>query len=228
MKTLSQPWTVAVEASRYSRFMAIPRHDRLALIVVSHPDDASFSLAIARKSEAALQALGFSTHLCDLYVDKFDPAITKREIRGFDTDDPLTRRYRDLLASAEVLVIVHPNCWGSPPAMMKGWMDRVFAEGSAYAFEKSSDQGDAPKGLLQVKVAFVFNTSNTDEERERVVFGDPLERIWKDCLLRYCGVQNVIRRVFRIIATSSDAVRQGWLDEVNQIVFKAGKDVIHP
>jgi putative NADPH-quinone reductase len=112
--------------------------------------------------------------------------------------------------------------------MMKGWMDRVFAEGSTYAFEKSGDQGDIPKGLLQTKVALVFNTSNTDEERERVVFGDPLERIWKDCLLRYCGVQNVIRRVFRIIATSSDAVRQGWLDEVHRVVFKAVKDVIHP
>lgn len=54
--------------------------------------------------------------------------------------------------------------------MMKGWMDRVFAEGSAYAFEKSTDLGDVPKGLLRTNVAVVFNTSNTEEQRERVVF----------------------------------------------------------
>lgn len=201
--------------------MTVTPPHRTALVVVSHPDDASFSVAIARRSEAALQALGFSTHFCDLYSDDFDPVLTKREMRGFRTDDPLTQRYRDLLASAEVLVVVHPNCWGSPPAMMKGWMDRVFAEGSAYAFEKVSDQGDVPKGLLQTKVAVVFNTSNTEEERERVVFGDPLERIWKDCLLHYCGVQNVVRRVFRIIATSSIADRKRWLEEVHRIVYEA-------
>src|SRR3981189_2805881 len=159
-------------------------HRRIALVVVAHPDEASFNHVIARHSAAALEAVGFTTHLCDLYADNFDPVITKEEMRGQRTEDHLTTTYIRLLASAEVLVIVHPNCWGSPPAMMKGWMDRVFAEGSAYAFEKSCDQGDVPKGLLQTKVALVFNTSNTDEERERVVFGDPLERIWKDCLLR--------------------------------------------
>jgi NAD(P)H dehydrogenase (quinone) len=192
-----------------------------ALIVVSHPDDASFSVAIARRSEAALQALGFTTHFCDLYADNFDPVLTKGEVRGHETEDPLTQHYRDLLASAQVLVIVHPNCWGSPPAMMKGWMDRVFAQGSAYAFEKSADLGDVPKGLLQTEVAVVFNTSNTEEERERVVFGDPLDRIWKVCLLRYCGVKNVIRHVFRIVATSSVADRKHWLDEVDAILSEA-------
>jgi NAD(P)H dehydrogenase (quinone) len=201
--------------------MTVTSPQRAALVVVSHPDEASFSVALARRSENALQALGFSTHFCDLYADKFDPVLTKREVRGFKTDDPLTQRYRDLLASAEVLVVVHPNCWGAPPAMMKGWMDRVFVEGSAYAFEKSSDQGDVPKGLLQTNVAIVFNTSNTEEERERVVFGDPLERIWKDCLLRYCGVQTVIRHVFRIVATSSIADRKHWLDEAHRIVSEA-------
>jgi NAD(P)H dehydrogenase (quinone) len=191
------------------------------LIVVSHPDTASFSVAIALQSETVLKDLGYKTHFCDLYADGFNPLLTKDEVRGLGTGDPITLRYRDLLASAEVLVIVHPNCWGSPPAMMKGWMDRVFAEGSAYAFEKANDQGDAPRGLLHTRAAVVFNTSNTEEERERTVFGDPLERIWKDCLLRYCGVRNVVRRVFRIIATSSVADRRRWLDEVNCVVADA-------
>jgi NAD(P)H dehydrogenase (quinone) len=196
-------------------------HHRTALVVVSHPDAASFNHAIARDSAAVLEALGFTTHLCDLYADSFDPVITKGEVRGQRTGDQLTNMYISLLASAELLVVVHPNCWGAPPAMMKGWMDRVFAEGSAYAFEKSCDQGDVPRGLLRIKTALVFNTSNTGEERERVEFGDPLERIWRDCLLQYCGVQRTIRRVFRIVATSSLRHREEWLREVRQIIEDA-------
>jgi NAD(P)H dehydrogenase (quinone) len=196
-------------------------HHRTALVVVSHPDAASFNHAIAHDSAAVLEALGFTTHLCDLYADNFDPVITKGEVRGKRTEDQLTNMYISLLASAEVLVVVHPNCWGAPPAMMKGWMDRVFAEGSAYAFEKSCDQGDVPRGLLHTDIAIVFNTSNTDEDRERVEFGDPLERIWSDCLLRYCGVQKIIRRIFRIIATSSAQQREAWLREVRQTIVDA-------
>jgi putative NADPH-quinone reductase len=196
-------------------------HHRTALVVVSHPDAASFNHAIAHDSAAVLEALGFTTYLCDLYADNFDPVITKGEVRGQRTEDQLTNMYISLLASAEVLVVVHPNCWGAPPAMMKGWMDRVFAEGSAYAFEKSCDQGDVPRGLLRTDIAIVFNTSNTDEDRERVEFGDPLERIWSDCLLRYCGVQKIIRRIFRIIATSSVQQREAWLREVRQTIEDA-------
>jgi len=198
--------------------MELTSANGIGLIVVSHPDSASFSLAIARQAESTLKMLGYATHLCDLYADGFNPLLTKDEVRGMGTVDPTTLRYRELLSLADVLVVVHPNCWGSPPAMMKGWMDRVFAEGSAYAFEKGSDQGDVPRGLLTARVALIFNTSNTDEERERAEFGDPLERIWRDCLLRYCGVKTVVRHVFRVVATSSITDRRRWLDEVTSIV----------
>jgi NAD(P)H dehydrogenase (quinone) len=98
-------------------------HHRTALVVVSHPDAASFNHAIARDSAAMLETLGFTTHLCDLYADSFDPVITKGEVRGQRTGDQLTNMYISLLASAELLVVVHPNCWGAPPAMMKvGWI----------------------------------------------------------------------------------------------------------
>ncbi|MCU1252108.1 MAG: FMN-dependent NADH-azoreductase [Edaphobacter sp.] len=52
-------------------------------------------------------------------------------------------------------------------------------------------------------------------------FGEPLDRIWRDCLLRYCGVQRTIRQVFRIIATSSVRHRDAWLREAPQIIDDA-------
>ena len=71
---------------------------------------------------------------------------------------------------------------------MKGWIDRVFAPDAAYGFIKGVDQGDVPVGLLATKVALVINTGNTPLDREREAFGDPLERMWRDCILTYCGV----------------------------------------
>lgn len=70
---------------------------------------------------------------------------------------------------------------------MKGWVDRVLREEVAYIFPKEDNGGGLPIGLLKAKAALVFNTSNTPEEREQSVFGDPLQRIWKDwhlCFLR--------------------------------------------
>jgi NAD(P)H dehydrogenase (quinone) len=191
-----------------------------ALVVVCHPDQQSFNHALASAAVTALEAGGFEVQLRDLYAEKFDPIISMAEMRGGAAADDQVRKHIDLLRSADLLVIVHPNCWGSPPAMMKGWMDRVFALDAAYAFEKGADLGGIPKGLLQTKAAVVFNTSNTSEERESRDFGDPLERIWRDCLLGYCGISTVNRKVFRIVATSSRSLRAAWLAEARELVEK--------
>jgi NAD(P)H dehydrogenase (quinone) len=125
------------------------------------------------------------------------------------------------LRDSDLLAVVHPNCWGAPPAIMKGWIDRVFAPDAAYGFAKGVDQGDVPVGLLTTKVALVINTGNTPLDRERETFGDPLKRMWRDCILRYCGVQNVMRSLFGVVATSSEDERRCWLAETGQLAAKA-------
>ena len=76
----------------------------------------------------------------------------------------------------------------------------MFAPGAAYAFTKGDDDGQAPAGLLRGKRALVLNTSNTTAQREQEAFGDPLERIWRDCLLGYCGFERIDRQVYRVVA----------------------------
>jgi NAD(P)H dehydrogenase (quinone) len=60
----------------------------------------------------------------------------------------------------------------------------------------------------------VWLTSNTREEREKTLFLDPLETIWKNCIFRLCGVKNFYRRMFNIVVTSTTNQRQQWLEEV--------------
>jgi putative NADPH-quinone reductase len=75
-----------------------------------------------------------------------------------------------------------------------------------------------PIGLLRARTALVLNTSNTRPDREARVFGDPLERIWKDCIFGLCGVASVERRTFGTIVTSTPAERQAWLEEVREMI----------
>ncbi|UCD65659.1 MAG: flavodoxin family protein, partial [Deltaproteobacteria bacterium] len=90
----------------------------------------------------------------------------------------------------------------------------------AYEFIEEDKGEGVPNGLLKADRALVFNTSNTETEREKRVFGDPLENIWKNCIFDLCGVKKFYRRTFNIIVTSSEDERKEWLEEVRQTVSK--------
>ena len=182
-----------------------------ALVIVSHPDPKSLNHALAAAVRDTWVRLGYPTVLVDLHQIGFNPVMSIGEARGCASSELKVLEQIDLLSKCELLAIVHPNCWGSPPAMMKGWMDRVFAPGAAYKFAKGTDDGGTPAGLFKGKRALVLNTSNTTLEREQASFGDPLERIWRDCLLGYSGIDVIHREVFRVVATSTEDERREWL-----------------
>lgn len=192
-----------------------------ALVVVGHPAPGSFNRALAEAIRETWSAAGCDVRFHDLVEEDFDPRLTAGEARGEASADALVRTHIAELKDSDLLAVVHPNCWGAPPALMKGWIDRVFAPDAAYGFAKGVDQGDVPVGLLTTKVALVVKTGNTPAERERDVFGDPLERMWRDCILSYCGVRHVMRALFGVIATSSNDERRRWLAEVTTLANKA-------
>jgi putative NADPH-quinone reductase len=84
----------------------------------------------------------------------------------------------------------------------------------AYQFAEDDDGSGVPEGLLVAEASLVFNTSNTPKEREIQVFGDPLERIWRDCVFDFCGIKNYYRKMFRVVASSTFDERKQWLEEV--------------
>lgn len=153
----------------------------------------------------------------DLYAEGFDPRLAAGEIpdRG-ETPRPI-KAHCDELCSADGIVIVHPNWWGQPPAVLKGWIDRVFRPGRAYRFEEGDSGAGVPIGLLKARAAVVINTSNTEPERERTVFGDPLETIWKRCIFELCGVRSFYRRTFAVVVTSTPEQRRAWIEEAKAI-----------
>ncbi len=198
------------------------------LIVLAHPDQNSFNHAIADTCMSRLSDNGYEIIFHDLYLERFDPMLGTTEIPKDGQVDETINRHCEELAACDGIIIVHPNWWGQPPAVLKGWIDRVFRPGLAYEFEEG-DQGEGiPVGLLRAETALVFNTSNTSAIRENMVFKDPLELIWNNCIFDLCGVKTFERRMFRIMVTSDAGQRQAWLDEVSSLIdkhFPGKKDI---
>jgi NAD(P)H dehydrogenase (quinone) len=187
-------------------------------VILGHPHKGSFNHAIAG---TVVQALKRSDHVVqyhDLYAEGFDPITTHGEIPKGASLDPAIQRHCDEIAEADGIVVVHPNWWGQPPAILKGWVDRVLRPGVAYEFEEGDSGEGVPIGLLKAKAALVFNTSNTPEKRETEDFGDPLERLWRDCIFDLCGVEIFYRKMYRVIVTSTPEQRQAWLEDVARVI----------
>lgn len=188
------------------------------LVILAHPDEQSFNYAIARTVIEKLTAVGCEIIFHDLYKEKFEPLLYTEEIPREGKYGRIIEQHCEDLRTADSIVIIHPNWWGQPPAILKGWIDRIFRPGIAYEFIDGDKGEGTPVGLLKTKTSVVLNTSNTSEERENNIFLDPLETIWKNCIMDLCGVKNFYRKMFRIVVTSSDEQRKEWLDEVKQIV----------
>jgi len=183
-------------------------------MVIGHQRRGSFCHAIAAAALEELRAGGHEVVYHDLYEEGFDPILPHEEIPKESRPSPAIKQHCNEVAAADGLVVVHPNWWSQPPAILKGWMDRVLRQGVGYEFA----EGGAVIGLLEGKRALVLSTSNTPRKVELELFGDPLENLWKNCVFGFCGVKVVHRRNFESIVLSTPQQRQEWLAEVRQTV----------
>lgn len=108
-----------------------------ALIVVAHPDPASLTHAVAAQVAAgvALSGPGHASEIADLAAEGFDPRFGAGDVAvhlrtASPPADVLAEQAR--IDRADALVLVYPVYWWSMPALLKGWIDRVFTNGWAY------------------------------------------------------------------------------------------------
>lgn len=188
------------------------------LVVIGHqsPGQTSFCHAIARTVVETLRSVGHEAVFHDLYAERFDPVLTQEELDADAPEDMALRRHLDELVGADGYVIVHPNWWGQPPAILKGWIDRVIRNGQVYRFGADGSVTSTIAG----RTALVLTTSNTPRDVELECYGDPLENLWKNCIFGLVGVTNFARRNFESIIMSTPAQRENWLAETKELVEK--------
>jgi len=178
-------------------------------LILAHPSPDSLNRALARSILAALRESGHDVVLHDLYDERFDPCLTAGEIRTHRSDDALVERHAAEIRDADGLVLVHPNWFDQPPAILKGWVDRVIREGSAF---RRTDEGGF-EGLLNVRAALLVTTANAPYD---AAAGDGLDAFWKGFVLPVCGVPTVERLHLTPVVASSLEQRRAWLEEAGE------------
>lgn len=154
------------------------------LVVYTHPSPSSYTASVLTRVLAGLDAAGHEVDVLDLYAIAFDPMLRAEE-RFRSGDDPLTsptvQSHIALVRSAAALVFVHPTWWSGPPAMLKGWIDRVFVADVAYTVEASGRMRSRLRHIRHLMVVTSHGSAKhvnmIEGESGKLLFGRPIRRL---------------------------------------------------
>lgn len=157
---------------------------RRAFVVVCHPVPGSFVHACADAAVTALRASGREVRVADLYAEGFDPVLSRDEWRT-RIDAPLVHPHAAHLRWCDELVLVYPTWFGAQPAMLKGWIDRVWAVGVAYDLPPGAR---TIHGLLRDIARITVVTTHGSPKRVNALQGEPGKRVALRGLRVLCGL----------------------------------------
>jgi NAD(P)H dehydrogenase (quinone) len=189
------------------------------LYLYCHPLPESFHAAIRAEALGGLAEGGHEVDLCDLYAEGFNPVMSEEERRRYhDTSKNQIgiETYVARLRAAEALVVQFPTWCFGPPAMLKGFLDKVLAPG--ISFDMSDPQNIKP--LLELRLVAGIVTYGRDRLRA-IAMGDPPRKL----VTRYLPRSAVVKARARYHAlyhmnVASEARRKGFIAEVRKAMVR--------
>ena len=146
---------------------AAPKH----AVILCHPDPESFNAAVATTYCEAVRAFYHEAVVRDLYSLKFDPVLKADEqpsaLDFVPSADVVTEL--DVLVNADVIVLVYPIWFGTPPAMLKGYVDRVLGAGFGHRSMRERGEGSVAAGKHLVSITTSGNSSQWLESQGAIV-----------------------------------------------------------
>ncbi|HIJ60921.1 MAG TPA: NAD(P)H-dependent oxidoreductase [Nitrospirae bacterium] len=183
------------------------------LIVFSHPNPKSFCGAIKEKVIETYKSLGDEVVVRDLYEMNFDPVLKSKDFEGLQSGNlpEDIKREQGYIKDADVITFIYPIWWTGLPAMVKGYIDRIFLHGFAYAIDENMNI----QPLLKGKKAIIFNTSGAPKEYyDEIGMTRALEMTSDKGIFEFCGFEVLIHKFFGAVPYVDDKTRKAMLDEV--------------
>lgn len=189
-------------------------------IIVGHPNAESFTLSAARVYQEAVAGLGHQVEMRDLYRIGFDPKLKDGEIprpAGFAPSEDV-KAERALIGDADVFAFFYPLWFYMPPAIIAGYVQRVFGMGFGYGPIR---QG-ANQPLLRPKRMISFTSSGSPGEWLRTEGAwDAVKAIFDQHLAEVCGLSVLEHRHFGRVLNATPAVRiEAYFKEVRATVAR--------
>jgi len=185
------------------------------LVIYAHPSKESLNHSIKEEVVEQLISNKHEVIVRDLYQLGFNPITTMDDMNGWyagkvSSDVEIEQEY---IVWADVITFIYPIWWAGLPAMIKGYIDRVFSYGFAFNYVKGVQQG-----LLKGKKAVIINTQGKSLEEYESIGMDKALKVSSDkCIYEYCGF-TVEDHIFfgAAIRANAETVKK-WLEEVKNI-----------
>lgn len=183
------------------------------LIILGHPDKNSFCARLADSYEKGAKEKGGDVMRLNLAELRFDPILRSGYNRTQNLEPDLIEAQR-LIKWANHLVFVFPVWWSAPPALLKGFIDRVFLPGFAFQYREDSSHWSK---LLTGRSARLILTSDAPVFWLYLMYFHPAVNMMKKATLEFCGISPVSITSFGSIKNSSDKKREGILYDTYRV-----------
>jgi NAD(P)H dehydrogenase (quinone) len=175
-------------------------------LVLAHPDEQSLQSSLFHEVEAFLRQKGEKVVCTDLYGSDFPPLLNQEEIiRGSSTEIAIVEQQRNL-ADCKRLFLFYPDWWGMPPAILKGWLDRILASETAFSWEGEDFLEKSWVSLLEGREAVVFISGDGALDREW------LKQLWDKQIFGKCGMTVRLRVIDKLRQRNHGEIRR-WIED---------------
>ncbi len=185
------------------------------LIINSHPYSKSFNYTLSREILSKLSQKHQAT-LIDLVEDGFNPVLSANDLnlwRFGKTDDKLTTKYIELVQNCDVLVFTFPVWWINIPAILKGFVDKVFLPNVAYHYDENHNMVPDFTG----KKAIVINTMEVPRDVMNGYYNNPISNAFIKGTLNTCGIE--LLKHFELDTISSGGREQSTIKFNNVLSY---------
>jgi NAD(P)H dehydrogenase (quinone) len=186
------------------------------LVILAHPYAKSYCHALYERVILTLEQAGHTVDRLHLDGEDFDPVMRGGDLAVYNkgqSADPAVLAYQARIDAAQQLVFIFPIWWEVMPALLKGFIDKVFTKGWAYEPARIGLKGH----LNHIQRAVVLTTMNTPKWAYRLLYGDAVQRALVRGTLRKCGVRRVKWLALSPVSHVTDIQRKAWLKQVAAI-----------
>jgi NAD(P)H dehydrogenase (quinone) len=183
------------------------------LLINGHPNPESFCFALAKAYKDGAQKSGALLKEIVIAELDFNPNLKHGYQKRTDLEPDLLEAW-EKIKWADHLVWVHPVWWGGFPAIMKGFVDRLFLPGMAFRYRADSVWWDK---LLTGKTAHIITTLDQPSLYYRWVYGRPSVNQLRKTILQYCGVDPVRVSYIQFVKKSDEQQRKKWLAQIHHL-----------
>lgn len=186
------------------------------LIVYAHPNPKSFNNAVKETVVEELKRAGKEVTTRDLYALNFNPVLRGDDFGAIQKGSVLedVKAEQEHIRAADVIVFVSPLWWTGLPAILKGYIDRVFTIGFAYAFTETG-----VTGLLKDKSVMLFTTTGTPHDMyEASGMFKSLGQTIDGGIFNFCGMDVIEHKYLTAIPYTTDSDRAKMLEDIRGVV----------